>query len=577
MRDTKAVPQKHARILLALVLFGLIVRLGMIWIDFGLETCGLKILQDDSVYNYVLARNIVKGLGIAFEHGEPVFSYHPPSVLFVIPFIWLFPNSKEIPIQCLLTFYTVISLATTLFIYRIVRTIANDTAALISSGFWVLSYGIVTYSICGADTPFTTFLLAVAVDYYVRNIRLAEAPRVRSYGALGGLCGLCVLSRMDTLLLLPAFGIDTIWSYRRRLFWGGLRKIAVAVTALVLSASIVTAPFFLRNILYYKSFEVHNASSNRTLSIVMGHYARTLGLKKYHYMRTHNILSTPLNPMVTELDNNIYPIWWGLYAFCTLKGIAVLVAKYGDVFVPLALCISIIAWNAMRQKKGERARSLGQFFRESGISKLTIVLLYAVMHFFSYAFYQFSFWHTARYMYPLAFVATLCLGPATIWAIDRILVPLFSWRFRIQRVTAALFGVCILSFSIQFYFSLYKNLCDGGNGFIQAAKWINEHTPKDAVIGFYQCGYFGYYTERPFHDLGGKQTAVAWDAWLNRQGWDYIKKENVDYIADEDVYLDFVFAWSKMYPINDKLELVDSEFGRKPGTRILIFKVKKTL
>jgi hypothetical protein len=180
-------------------------------------------------------------------------------------------------------------------------------------------------------------------------------------------------------------------------------------------------------------------------------------------------------------------------------------------------------------------------------------------------------------MYPLAFVATLYVGPITMWAVDRIVVPVLSDRVRIQRVVSVLFCACLLSFSIQFYFLLYKNLCEGGNGLIQASKWINEHTPREAVIGFYQGGYFGYYIERPFHDLGGKATVDAWDAFLKRQGWDYIKRKNVDYIIDEDAYLDFAFAWSKMYPLNDKLELVNSEFGRKPGTRILIFKVKKAL
>lgn len=205
------------------------------------------------------------------------------------------------------------------------------------------------------------------------------------------------------------------------------------------------------------------------------------------------------------------------------------------------------------------------------------MLLFAIMLFSLYAFYQFSFWHLARYMYPLAFVATLYLGPVTVWAFRNVFLHRTSRAIPMDKFVLGLFLLVFLSFALQFYFFLYKNAgCEGGNGFIQASNWINENTPEDAVIGFYQGGYFGYFIDRKFHDLGGKATAKAWDAWLARKEWEYIQARDVDYILDEDNYLDFVFTWSEMYPLADKLELVNDEFGRGPeGTRILIYKVKK--
>jgi hypothetical protein len=569
------VPRSHVLILGFLVFLSLSVRLGMIWIDPGVLTCGLEVLQDDSVYNYEVARNIVDGKGITFEEGEPIFAYHPPSILFMIPFLWLFPQSKMVPIQCLLTLYSVISLLTVPIIYRIIRRISSDTAALVSAGSWTLGYGIALYAICGADTPVTLFLVAAALDFFLKNIRLEEAPRTRSYAVLGVLCGLCIYSRMDTLLLLPAFGLSIAWTHRGHLFWGGIRKIAAAGAVMALAVAVTTAPFFLRNVLYYKSFEVHNASSNRTLSIVMGHYTRTLGLDRLMQLHREKTPRTPLDPMLTELSGDFRPVWWGLYAFCFAKGLAVLPVKYGDVFLPLLFLAGMILWSAARQEKGGKVRRLRQFMDESGIQPLNAMLLYAVMHFSLYAFYQFSFWHTSRYMYPLAFVATLYLGPAAAWVLERALRPRFSGRVSARGFVLGLFALWMVSFSVQACSLVRATRCEGGNGLIQAANWINEHTPKDAVIGFYQGGYFGYFIDRKFHDLGGKATAKAWNAWLDRKEWDYILEKGVDYIVDEDFYMDFVFAWSGMYPIRDKLELVNQEFGRNPGTRILIFKVKK--
>jgi len=576
MREhTAPVPSAHARILGGLMLLALAIRLGLIWIDPGVLTCGLEVLQDDSVYNFEVARNLAEGRGLIFEEGEPIFAYHPPSIAFMVPFILLFPESKMIPIQCLLTLYTLFSLLTVPFVYRIVRRIAGDNAALLSAGCWTLGYGIALYAICGADTPVTIFLLAWTVDYFLKHIRLAPAPRVRSYAVLGALCGLCVYARMDTLLLLPAFGLQIAWAHRRNLLWHGVRKIATAGAVMALAVTLVTAPFFLRNVLYYKSFEVHNAASNRTLSIVMGHYARTMGLDRFLEMQRAGTARSPLHPALTELDENIYPVWWGLYAFCFLKGLAVLPVKYGDVFVPLLSFAAAILLSAALKPRGRRAGRLRLFLQESGVVPLNAVLLYAVMHFSLYAFYQFSFWHTSRYMYPLAFVGTLYLGPVAVWALERVLLPRLPRPASTRSVVLGMFALWLASFSLQARALVRDTRCEGGNGLMQAARWINENTPGDAVIGFYQGGYFGYFIDRPIRDLGGKATGKAWDAWLARKEWDYIRERGVDYILDEDFYMDFVFSWSGMYPIEDKLELVNQEFGRNPKTRVLIYKVRK--
>lgn len=341
----------------------------MIWIDFDLITCGLEVLQDDSVYNYKVARNIVEGKGITFEEGEPIFAYHPPSVLFIIPFIALFPDSKILPIQCLLTLYTFFSLATALFIYRIVRRISDDSAAQLSAVFWILGYGIVLYSINGADTPVTVFLLALSMDFFLQKIRFAEKPSAGRYAVLGALCGLCIYSRMDTLLILPAFALQIIWTHRHHLFWAGIRKIVTAGVAMAVAVVIVTAPFFLRHVIQDKSFEVHNAASNRTFSIVMGRYARTLRQKE-GLTGLRNTSQTTLNPRLTHLDEDYYPIWWGLYAFCFAKSLAVLPVKYSDVFLPLTFFGVAVLVTVLWRKRGHRFERLRAFYEESGIGPL---------------------------------------------------------------------------------------------------------------------------------------------------------------------------------------------------------------
>lgn len=134
------------------------------------------------------------------------------------------------------------------------------------------------------------------------------------------------------------------------------------------------------------------------------------------------------------------------------------------------------------------------------------MLLFAIMLFSLYAFYQFSFWHLARYMYPLAFVATLYLGPVTVWAFRNVFLHRTSRAIPMDKFVLGLFLLVFLSFALQFYFFLYKNAgCEGGNGFIQASNWINENTPEDAVIGFYQGGVLRVF-HRPEVSRPGRQS-----------------------------------------------------------------------
>ena len=576
MGHMPAVPRSHVRILAILLLLGLVVRLGMIWIDFNLLTCGLEVVQDDSMNNYRLARNIMKGWGLSFEPGEKTTSFHPPSVLLILPFMWLFPHSKEVPIQCLLTLYTVISLLTALVIYRAVRALSGPPAALLSAGFWVLAYGVATYSINGADTPVTALFLALSFDYYLRKIHRVEGVPLGRYGVLGILCGLAILSRMDSLALLPAFGLHILWCHRREGL-AGLRRVVAAGLVMALAVAVTSSPIFLTDEMVHGQFQVHNASSNRTLSIVLGHYLKALGAKNIVEMRLEGERSTPLHPLVPDLDGNIYPIWWGLYVLSVTKSIAVILVKYADVVVTLLLFLLVVFWSALRQGKGMRKSRFRQFLWESGVDRLSVVLLYGGILYSLYAFYQFSVWHSSRYMYPMALVATFYLGPVGAWALANVVLPRLGGRIPLQRALICLFLVCFVSLGAQIYWNLYRNLCEGGNGFIQAARWLNENTPKDAVVGAYQSGYFGYYLDREYHDLAGKMTISGWNSWISRPGWDYVREKGVDYILDEDAFLDFNFAWTRMYPIKGKLELVNNEFGRRPGPkspRILIYKVK---
>ncbi|MBW1711349.1 MAG: hypothetical protein JRJ73_16005 [Deltaproteobacteria bacterium] len=66
-----------------------------------------------------------------------------------------------------------------------------------------------------------------------------------------------------------------------------------------------------------------------------------------------------------------------------------------------------------------------------------------------------------------------------------------------------------------------------------AAKWINANLPEGAVVGSFNAGIVGFYSERPVVNLDGLINNFEYlEAMKNGEVYEYIVRNNIDYIAE---------------------------------------------
>ncbi len=115
-----------------------------------------------------------------------------------------------------------------------------------------------------------------------------------------------------------------------------------------------------------------------------------------------------------------------------------------------------------------------------------------------YAFALPAFYDHGRYLMPLI-PLIIIFG---VNGLSQLLETLTHSSLIRSTVWMLLFGmVVILWINGSSDFSFRVRLFNAVH--MQAARWINDHAPKDAVIATHDIGIIGYFTERPIVDLAG--------------------------------------------------------------------------
>lgn len=215
------------RVLLALVLAGLALRLGVAFAAWPDRTA----LGDEAEYFAVSERIARTG---ELETGHFV---RPPLYFLILAGIRMLPG-PFLPAVFLLQ--GLASVATGVLAYRTARRLGSRRAARIAAAFLLLHPTLIAYA--HLLWPETFFLLGVSLLFdQLTDLRPERAGRSVALGALTGLC----------MLLKPVFGLFTpvlaLW-WVRRFGWTGAARLAVVFG---LATAVVIAPWVVRNQLRY--------------------------------------------------------------------------------------------------------------------------------------------------------------------------------------------------------------------------------------------------------------------------------------------------------------------------------------
>ena len=444
-----------------------------------------KINADDFYYYLVLARNNAAGLGPTFDGTELTNGFHPLFLLLLTPVARLLDGNSELLIRAglliLLLFHNGTGFIIGLGFYRLGR---PDIGWLMALG-WLFNPWTLAITLHGVEVPIAAFFWAISIFGLLEVRRGQTAMSMRRAIGLGLVVGLAVLARTDGLLLLGAILATELlraWymsSHRRQIIF---TTFVIAVTALIL-----TLPWWWWNLANF--------------AMVMQVSGKAI------FLYTHGFDWLKPNFIIAKTAFAAY-----LYS--------------SRLIVYLALPLIILGFTLWKRRFASIKPTAPVF--KPLLQQLDFALL-AVLALAGW----YIFWHWLIqnwYLLTTILTVTIILG--------------FVLEKRLATQTPADIGQTagiVIMVSTLFLIGTYLN-----NGFgyplqkrgYYLAQWLNQHTEPEAIIGAWNSGIIGYFSERPVVNLDGVVNNSLYHYRVAHQAssvsgiMGYIQQRGINYVTD---------------------------------------------
>lgn len=171
-------------------------------------------VRDDAYYYFKVAQNIVEGHGSTFDGINITNGYHPLWMLICIPIFGLAKYDLILPLRVLLMVIAAIQAATSVMLYRLIKTHLSHAVAIAAAVFWSFNdYIHSTVYKMGLETPIAVFSI-VLVIYLLSKFEKQwrnEKPSLRNIAWLGFFAALAMFSRLDLVFFAIIIGIWIIF------------------------------------------------------------------------------------------------------------------------------------------------------------------------------------------------------------------------------------------------------------------------------------------------------------------------------------------------------------------------------
>jgi hypothetical protein len=476
---------KSPVILTALIVGSLAARLLVSWGDF--DTL-LAVLADDSFYSLGIARSISRGYGPTFDGIALTNGFQPLYVLLVVPIYWIWPGNGLVPLHLALSIISIFSVGMLVLLWKIVLKLTQSrTAAFATCCIWAFLPVVFFQELKGLETSISSFFVTLCTWYVVSIVsKRAYSPGVavgfgkRELVTLGSFLGLALWARVDNVFLLVAILLFLVWIIGKR---------ALVVGAI---AGAAYAPWVLWSYSMFGTVLQVSGEASRFLyhrdrsSFVVGvaESIWSLGVKLAYEIVGHH------RPFATFLLTNL--------EFSLLVSVAI-------ALLGLLLFKRAVAWRAV----------MGH------VQKLVFLFVFAGLVF---VFYTLYFWRIdLRYFSPVY----LTLAIAIALLVDGI-------SKRKSSLGCVLSWLCAFGAVMLLVLNLLSIRSRTGNKALlyNAARWIDENIDKDALIGSFNAGIIGYFSEHTVINLDGLVNNAAFEAHREGQFTDYVQQSEIQYIVD---------------------------------------------
>ncbi len=456
----------------------------------------VKTLTDDAFYYFLTARHILQGAGPAVDSINASNGWHPLWLLINLMVQALPLPSPDASVHLALALSALLDSLVVFVLYHSARRYISVEAAAAGALIYALNAMPALQSVNGLETGLAALLIAAA---WASTLRLSRAPTAANAFLWGLAFGLCFLARTDTVLILFWLGFYGLLRLPQTRRWR-----LVPFGAMVAIAFIT--PWLIWNWLTFGS-----------------PLAQTSAAAVPWAIRARYLMAHPDEPL------------WRL----SLQAFAHPTAWLRGDYLGTPPLIGFLLWPLATLGLKDLRRPLASTALLLLGGGVTLILVHTLLRYYP------------RPWYFVVMAQSLALGLALLWErlshpAGRLSSPLSTagegdWggeapRSRLARSIAlaalviALLVPGIVVWQIGYY--PWQTIQ------WEAAQWIRQNTPPQAVVASMNSGIMGYYGERTAINLDGVVNPQAFAAIRAGRLLAYMQEAGVDYFIDSDYALE---------------------------------------
>lgn len=480
------------RVALGVGIIGLILRLGFALLPLSQH---LLVLEDDAWMVTAIARNWALGRGITADGMFPTNGFHPLYTLTLgaLPFL-VAPNNLDGGFTASLAICAVLATLVMWPLYKLVSLLAGRLAALIAVLLYALNPSMIRLTVNGMETSMA-LLLFVTMLWAVYTLDL---DRVRSNVLLALLTAVSILTRLDVVLLFAAIvGARLVWGWQAR----RLRREVVLLGIYIVVTLALLGPYFWWNRVVFGSFSPSSGTALAYMHSYQGQFALSNGLQSLFY-------------------NSAIAAEW-------LPSTLLMVLVIG-----IGL---IVVWRTLR----------------SELSQALPLLIYIPLPglYYGYLMQQ----SNPRYFVGLSLIFMVLIG----WVAARGWERRPSTARRTILVAGCVAIVLVNSWATAEFWQEQRSMPQLTQPTsYQAALWIRDNLPADALIGAKNSGIYQYYSGHTVINIDGKLNHEIVPAMQERRLLPYLREKGITYLVDREETL------------ADHIQFYSAQFGLAPAHRL---------
>ena len=450
----------------------------------------LILLPDDAWMVTAIARNFALGRGITADGLNPTNGFHPLYPLTLGAIPYLLaPQALDAGFRVNLILCALLSAAATVPLFRLTRRFAGEGGALLAAALYALNPTMARVTVNAMETSLGLLLLLLLAERFLAVDR-RRWPAALSLGLLAGAAG---LARLDNWLLAALLGLALLWELIRR------RASFASIAAYGLGLALLAVPYFAWNYFVFGSL---GPSSGRALAY-MHSYAGSFSLTNilpFVYLNPAlylGFLPSPLLALAVGL------VWLAAYFWALPR----------DIHRPLLPMAG-----------------------------------FALLQLLYYAYLQ----QHANPRYFVAPAALFCLLLGCLYGrVERAVRPAFRLALPIATLLLALGLNSYEAIRTYRHDTTMPELTQPA--IYQAALWVRDNLPGDALLAAKNSGILQYYSGHVVLNIDGKLNAEIVPVLERRQLLSYLRSKGVRYLVDREA------------AIAQHLTLYSQEFGPWPA------------